>query len=199
MSDDSSKTASLGAIESVPIDHVRPYWRNPRRVTEESVNMLVRSIEEFGYQQPIVVDSDYVIIVGHTRYAALRRMKREQVEVMIATDLSPEAVKQYRLIDNKVSELTSWDMDALTSELEAIDNDMLRAFFPFIAREGDEAPVTQAAQDAETLEREWSQVDSGVEFTCPACFHSWEQPVSKTDVMSGRIALIARPEETSRA
>ena len=61
-------------IETVDLDRVRPYWRNPRRVTEDAVTQLMASISEYGYQQPIVVDSDYVIIVGHTRYAALRRL-----------------------------------------------------------------------------------------------------------------------------
>ena len=88
-------------IETISLDKVRPYWRNPRRVTEDAVNQLIASIREYGYQQPIVVDSDYVIIVGHTRYAALRRMEVTEAPVRVARSLTPAQAKQYRVLDNR--------------------------------------------------------------------------------------------------
>jgi hypothetical protein len=176
------KKMLLDKIEMRNIDDVRPYWRNPRRVTEDAVNMLAKSISEFGYQQPIVTDSDYVIIVGHTRYAALRRLGVTQVPVMVATTLSPEQVKQYRLIDNKVAEFTFWDYTALVDEVEGLDAELMASFFPEISGE-----AIAGFSDDETLEREWDKVDTTVDFTCPRCYHSWEVEVTKAALMAGVI------------
>ena len=174
----------LGVFETVPIDQVRPYWRNPRRVTEEAVNQLAESIRSYGYQQPIVVDSDYVIIVGHTRYAAMRRMDVTQVPVMVATTLTPEQVKQYRLIDNKVSELTSWDYESLIAELGEMDTALIMALFP----EAGGPPDPNAPGDDEAvLAREWDHVVTQVGFVCPECYHSFEVNVTREALLTGVI------------
>jgi len=180
---------SAGELVTVPIDSIKPYWRNPRRVTEDAVNQLVESITRYGYQQPIVTDKDRVIIVGHTRYAALRRMKVTDVPIRIDTSLTQEQVKQYRLIDNKVGELTFWDYEALVEEIADLDQSLIHSFFPEVDTK---RPIVDV--DLETMNREWDKVETGVGFTCPKCYHSWEVQVTRDDLQAG---LIPAPTPTT--
>ena len=180
----SDKQMLLGGLETVHIDRVRPYWRNPRRVSEDTVNKLVESIKMYGYQQPIVVDENYVIIVGHTRYAAFRRMKVEQIPVKVETSLSEQKVKEYRLIDNKAGEFSSWDFDALIDELAEVDETLMKSFFPEI---GGTERETQTLREETALEEHWDKVNTHVEFICPTCFHQWETDVKRGSIMAGII------------
>ena len=86
-------------IELRPIDQVKPYPGNPRQ-NDEAVDAVAASLKEFGFRQPIVVDADGVIIVGHTRYKAAQKLGLKQVPVHVATDLTPAQVKAYRIADN---------------------------------------------------------------------------------------------------
>ena len=106
-------------VENYPIESVIPYARNPRK-NDEAATKVAASIKEFGWQQPIVVDSEMVIIAGHTRLLAAQRLGLDEVPVAIAADLSPEQVKAYRLADNRVSEESSWDSDLLPIELDEL-------------------------------------------------------------------------------
>ncbi len=104
-------------INLVPLAKVTPYDRNPRN---HDVDAIARSIREFGWQQPIVVDGKGIIIVGHGRYYAAKQLGLEKVPVKEATNLTPAQVRAYRLADNKTNELASWNMELLASELEAL-------------------------------------------------------------------------------
>jgi DNA modification methylase len=95
---------------------VRPYDKNPRD-NDGAVDAVARSIKEFGWRQPIVVDAAGVIIVGHTRWKAAQKLGLETVPVHVATDLSPEKVKAYRIADNRLAEIAEWNMDLLPLEL----------------------------------------------------------------------------------
>ncbi len=113
-------------IEMWPLDQIKPYENNPR-VNDEAVGPVAESIRAFGWRQPIVVDSDHVIIVGHTRFKAAQKLGLAEVPVHMATDLSPEQIKAYRLADNKLAELAEWNMDLLPIELadlKACDYDL---------------------------------------------------------------------------
>jgi ParB-like chromosome segregation protein Spo0J len=83
---------------------ITPYERNPR-INDKAVDAVATSLKEFGFRQPIVVDTGNVIIAGHTRYKAALKLGLQKVPVHIATDLSPEQVKAYRIADNKTGEL----------------------------------------------------------------------------------------------
>ena len=105
---------------------IQPYDKNPRD-NDGAVDAVARSIQEFGWRQPIVVDAAGVIIVGHTRWKAAQKLGLDLVPVHVATDLSPEKVKAYRIADNKLAELAEWDMDLLPlelSDLRAADIDL---------------------------------------------------------------------------
>lgn len=111
-------------IQEVPIGDVKPYENNPRD-NDGGVDAVANSIKEFGWQQPIVVGKDNVIIVGHTRYKAAKKLGMKEVPVVVADKLSDEQVKAYRLADNKTGELTDWDDDLLNNELsDILDIDM---------------------------------------------------------------------------
>lgn len=108
-------------IDNWNIDNVRPYDKNPRN-NDNAVEATANSIKEFGWQQPIVVDKNGVIIVGHTRLKAAKKLKLEQVPVTVAENLTDEQVKAYRLADNKTGELADWDVDMLDDELVGIED-----------------------------------------------------------------------------
>lgn len=93
-----------------------PYEKNPR-INEESVKYVANSIQEFGFQQPIVVDSNMVVIVGHTRLKAAISLNIPKVPVIVASELSEEQANAYRIADNSAGESSKWDFDFLEEEL----------------------------------------------------------------------------------
>lgn len=110
-------------IEKVKITEIHPYEKNPRR-NDSAVDAVAASIKEFGWQQPIVVDRNGVIIAGHTRYKAAKKLKCKEVPIVVADNLTEEQVKAYRLADNKTNGLAEWDADLLIKELGEISIDM---------------------------------------------------------------------------
>jgi ParB-like chromosome segregation protein Spo0J len=106
-------------IETRPIDSIKPYPGNPRQ-NDEAVDAVVASLREFGFRQPIVVDPDGVIIVGHTRFKAAQKLGIKQVPVHVATDLTPAQVKAYRIADNATNEIAQWDYQLLPIELSSL-------------------------------------------------------------------------------
>lgn len=106
-------------VELKRITEIRPYENNPR-VNDGAVDAVAASIREFGFQQPIVVDADGVIIAGHTRYKAALRLGLAEAPVVVADTLTPDQVRAYRLADNKTGELATWDFAALDEELAGI-------------------------------------------------------------------------------
>jgi DNA modification methylase len=107
------------SVELRPLDAVRPYANNPRQ-NDDAVDAVAESIRRFGFRQPIVIDADGVIVAGHTRFRAAQRLGLATVPVHVATDLTPDEVRAYRLADNKTAELASWDDAMLSIELDAL-------------------------------------------------------------------------------
>ncbi|MCP4249371.1 MAG: ParB N-terminal domain-containing protein [bacterium] len=106
-------------VELRPLAEIRPYEQNPRQ-NDMAVDAVAKSIEDFGFRQPIVIDEAGVIIVGHTRWKAAGRLGLEKVPVHVATDLTAEQKRAYRIADNKTAELAAWDTDLLSVELSAL-------------------------------------------------------------------------------
>jgi len=107
------------AVFDVALDKVVPYDRNPRN-NEAAVDKVCESIQKFGFRQPIVVDGDFVIIAGHTRWQAANKLKLKSVPVHVA-DITESQAKEYRLADNKTAEYSTWDFDALAVELAELE------------------------------------------------------------------------------
>jgi ParB-like chromosome segregation protein Spo0J len=108
-------------IQSVEIDLVIPYDNNPRD-NVAAIEKVAASINEFGWQQPIVVDENMVVIVGHTRLLAAKKLEMKLVPIQIAENLTAEQVKAYRLADNRTNEEASWNMKMLGSEIKELDD-----------------------------------------------------------------------------
>lgn len=108
-------------VEAKSIDEIKPYENNPRD-NDDAVDAVANSIKEFGWQQPIVVDNEGVIIAGHTRYKAAQKLGLKTVPVVVADKLTEEQVKAYRLADNKSGELADWNFGQLNEELQGIDD-----------------------------------------------------------------------------
>ena len=106
-------------VEKWNIADVKPYENNPRQ-NEEAVEAVAGSIREYGFRQPIVVDAEGVVICGHTRLKAARKLELDEVPVHVATGLTPEQIRAYRLADNATRDLSSWDYDLLPIELSAL-------------------------------------------------------------------------------
>lgn len=107
-------------VKTVKIDDIKPYANNPRQNDGEAIGQVADSIKTFGWQQPIVVDKDMVIIVGETRYKAAKKLNLTSVPITVATNLTPTMAKQYRIADNRVGEYSDWDDDKLASEFEEL-------------------------------------------------------------------------------
>ena len=105
------------------IEDIKPYERNPRK-DDAAVPYVNESIKKYGFKVPIVIDKDGVIVAGHTRYLASIELGLSTVPCVVADDLTPEEVKEFRLADNKVAEFATWDKTLLNIELDEIEADM---------------------------------------------------------------------------
>lgn len=121
-----------------------PYDKNPR-INDESVDLVANSIQEFGFKQPIVIDKNNVIIAGHTRWKAAKKLNLKEVPVIQADDLSPAQVKAYRLADNKVGEASEWDFDLLADELEDLADEFDMSAFGF--EDEEDIDTAEAVED----------------------------------------------------
>lgn len=131
-------------VREIAVKNLVPYGKNPRK-NDDAVEFVAKSIKEFGFKVPLVIDSKNVIVAGHTRYKAAKKLKLEHVPCIIADDLTPEQIKAFRLIDNKTAEFSTWDDDLLGEELNGIINIDMAAFgFSFF-------------DDTETIEPKYSQ------------------------------------------
>ncbi|MBI1374080.1 MAG: chromosome partitioning protein ParB [Phycisphaera sp.] len=106
-------------IELRPLDQIKPYPGNPRQ-NDEAVDAVAASLREFGFRQPIVVDTEGAIIVGHTRYKAAQKLGLAKAPVHVATDLTPAQIKAYRIADNQTASIAEWDYELLPIELSAL-------------------------------------------------------------------------------
>jgi len=104
-------------VVSVPIDSVIPYEKNPRKITQQAIDQVAASIEEVGFRQPIVVNKEMVVIVGHTRLLASKKLGLKEVPVHIA-ELTKEQEDRYRVRDNKSGEFSKWDFEVLEENFE---------------------------------------------------------------------------------
>ena len=109
-------------IERLPLSQIKPYPNNPRK-NKKGIAAVKRSIEEFGFTQPLIVNAERVIICGHTRYEASKELNLESVPVIIKTDLTQEQERAYRIADNRVTQETDWDKWKLRSEFNELFSD----------------------------------------------------------------------------
>lgn len=140
-------------IVTKQIKDLIPYEQNPRK-NDEAVKYVANSIKEFGFKVPIVIDKNNVIVAGHTRYKASKKLKLKEVPCIVADDLTDEQIKAYRLADNKVSETAEWDLDLLNDELFNItDLDMSNFGFEIIDPDNYDTEFTLPDGDKSEIEQ----------------------------------------------
>lgn len=110
-------------IKEIPVKALKPYKRNPRK-NDKAVEYVANSIRSFGFKVPIVIDSNYEIVCGHTRWKAAKTLGMETVPCIMADDLTEDQIRAFRLADNKTAEMADWDFDLLELEFNDIDPDL---------------------------------------------------------------------------
>ena len=107
-------------LVKVSIDQLKPYKNNPR-YNDDAVEPVEESIRQVGYISPIIVDEDFCILAGHTRWKSLNELATEEIEVIVVNGLTDEQKRKFRLLDNKTAEIAEWDLEKLQEELDGLD------------------------------------------------------------------------------
>ena len=137
-------------IQQISINDLKPYPQNAKKHPSEQVEHIANSIREFGFQQPIVVDKDNVVVIGHGRLLAAKKLNMDSVPCVRADDLTDEQIKALRLADNKTNE-SEWDFDLLDMELSDIEIDMEQFGFDLdIDDEPQEVVEDEVPEEVET-------------------------------------------------
>ena len=161
-------------IKNIEIEKVIPYENNPR-INQDAVNVVKDSLSKFGFKQPIVIDKNNEIIVGHTRYYAARELNIELVPCLIANDLSEAEIKAYRIMDNKSSEYARWNFGLLTQEMQEIEeiSNLDLKYTGFSDREIENmiGNIEVNLEDEENV----SRMDELNQIECPSCGHRFSE------------------------
>ena len=150
-------------IVTLALKDIIPYERNPRK-NDAAVDDVAESIRQVGYRQRIVVDENNVILAGHTRWKALKKLGWKEAEVQRELDMTEEQKRKYRLLDNKVSEKSGWDYELLEWEMEDLDFEGYDFGFDTF----EDVNVDDLFVEAEPKEKEKKKV------TCPHCGEEFE-------------------------
>ena len=108
-------------IEIADITTIKPYENNPRKLKDSAIEKVAMSLKEYGFRQPIVVDKDRIIVVGHTRYRASKKLGFKEVPITVADNLTPEQINAYRIADNRTAEESEWDNELLKMEIKDLE------------------------------------------------------------------------------
>ena len=137
-------------ITNKRIADIIPYAANAKKHDKRQINNVAESIKQYGFVQPIVIDRDGVIVIGHCRALAAKKLGMQEVPCVCVDDLTPEQVNALRLVDNKSNE-SDWDYDLLADEIPGLD---LSAFdFDWDFQDTDETELTNEEREQEFRER----------------------------------------------
>jgi hypothetical protein len=189
---DAGQVRALPTIHSLDVEEIRESPTNPRKIPERAIELVAQSIQRFGWKQPLVVDRDRYLIVGHTRYRAARLLGLTRVPGIIADDLAPAEVNAYRIADNRTHDFTTWDMPELARQLEELAGE----FSDVLALANWETALAELEQmTAEGDGEELAELDLPSEakdaldggFQLNVCFHS------KEDALAAESAILDLP------
>lgn len=116
-------------LQNISIDTIIPYERNNKIHNDQQVKQIAKSIKELWFRAPILVDENFVILAGHGRLAAAKKLKLKEVPVIQYTDLTEDQKKKYRLLDNRLSDLSEYDLENLKLELQELNDERLNGLF----------------------------------------------------------------------
>ena len=155
------------------VDELIPYENNPR-INTKAVEIVKQSLQEFKFQNPIIIDANNVIVCGHTRLLASKELGLTEVPCIIADDLTEEQIKAFRIADNSSAQVAEWDMQKLMAELETIDYDMEQF--------GLQEQLNQIQLDIDNSLEDEEPTNMGVQkhlCKCPVCGHINEEKAFK--------------------
>ena len=156
-------------IIKMKVEELIPYINNPRN-TENAVDKVASSISEFGFKNPIFVDKNNIVVNGHTRLLASKKLGLKEVPVIVIDDLTDTQIKAFRIADNKVAEYSKWDYDLLNIELEQLEElDFSMSDFGISTFEPIEFEIDEDIE--EILEEEYEEPPKKT-CTCPNCGHT---------------------------
>ena len=147
-------------LKTVKLTEIKPYENNPRH-NDNAVDAVKESIKQCEYIAPIIVDENMVILAGHTRLKALQALGKKEAVVLIASGLTSEQKRKYRLLDNKTNEFAGWDYNALDLELEGLNFDG----FDFGFSSATDVDIDSLFEDA----GDTTQDDEPTQVQCPHC------------------------------
>ncbi len=157
-------------LKQIPIDHLVPYVKNPRKIIK-AIPLVAESIKSFGFNVPITINNmiDKIIVSGHTRYEAARKLGMENVPYIELNHLSDMDIRKYRLADNRVADESEWDKNLLRNELAELElNSKLDAeWFKNIGFSQEEIAQALAGTMKEQEEAKQKTLE------CPKCGHAW--------------------------
>ena len=164
-------------IKYIEIEKVKPYKNNPRR-NDKAIEIVKKSIKEFGFKNPIILDKNMEIIAGHTRLLAARELKFKEVPYILANDLTKSQVKAFRIMDNKSAEMADWDLDLLREEFYDLEGS---ATFNLTGFSGEEITELWDREKDMASGLEPEQVNRLGKHTiqCPDCGHRFERKDQK--------------------
>lgn len=147
----------------VRLADIKPYEKNQKKHDDTQINNIAISIDKYGFVQPLVLDKDNNIIIGHGRYLAAEKLNMESVPAVYAENLTDEQIRELRILDNKLNE-SEWDIDKLKLDLEELDFSEFDLSFDIPDQiEFDEDKLNNLFEDAETKEKEPKKIQ------CPHC------------------------------
>lgn len=134
-------------VKMMNVEELIPYEKNPRK-NDEAIKYVAESIKQFGFKVPIVIDKNNIIVAGHTRWKAAKKLNLSEIPCIVADDLTDEQIKAFRLADNKVTEAAEWDFELLGDELDGIlDIDMGLFGFEDDFSDSDEDEINRKEQE----------------------------------------------------
>lgn len=178
-------------IIDMDINKIKPYEKNAKKHDDTQISNVAESIKQFGWKQPMVIDKDGVIVIGHCRYAAAKKMGLKVVPVVMADELNDEQVRKLRLLDNKTNE-SPWDFDLLAEDLEGMDFDGFEMDWGIM-----EEPSIEDCNDGEVRDNTNKEVQIVVTFDNCAKMRRLEQNIRDLIDESGAKAKVIMLDENN--
>ncbi len=169
------KPAMASRIEIWPIEKLIPYERNARTHSPEQVKQIAASIVEFGFTNPILVDTESGVIAGHGRLEAARDLALEEVPVVVLDHLTPKQKKAYIIADNKLALNAGWDMSLLREEMVGLSlADFDLSLIGFNDKEVADLLDPEGIDEGESPD-DFDEIDDDIEteYKCPSCGYEW--------------------------
>lgn len=154
-------------VRNISVKDLIPYERNTKKHDKTQINNVAESIKQYGFVQPIVIDKNNVVVIGHCRLLAAKQLKMKEVPCVCVEDLTEEQVKALRIVDNKSNE-SEWDFDILPDELVSLD--LIGFDFDFGFDDEEETVTSESKEATGAVEYGTEDFsDEKFECECPRC------------------------------